>query len=57
MSLRKPAPVHAPVRKRPRCNACKRPIYVPPEWSTGAAVRRHYWAKHPEVMRPEKGSA
>jgi hypothetical protein len=53
MSSRKKAPLSAPVRKRPRCQTCKRPIHVPPEWSTGAAVRRHYWAKHREVMRPE----
>lgn len=22
------------------------------DMSLGAAVRKHYWAKHPEVMRP-----
>ena len=56
MSSRKKAPLSAPVRKRPHCQTCKRPIHVPPEWSTGAAVRRHYWAKHREVMRPEHNS-
>ncbi|CAN5565757.1 hypothetical protein BH20ACT21_BH20ACT21_14260 [soil metagenome] len=53
-----PAPAHAPTRKRPRCTRCNRSIYVPPEWSMGAAVRRHYWAKHREVMmRPRQSSS
>lgn len=37
-------------RKLPLCKACDRPIRIPKGWSTGAAVRRHYWAKHREVM-------
>jgi hypothetical protein len=38
-------------RKLPRCHRCDRPIRVPKGWSQGAAVRRHYWAKHREVMQ------
>lgn len=37
-------------RKLPRCKACDKPIRIPKGWSSGAAVRRHYWAKHREVM-------
>jgi hypothetical protein len=37
-------------RKLPRCKACGKPIRIPKGWSTGAAVRRHYWSKHREVM-------
>ncbi|MGH2752495.1 MAG: hypothetical protein ACRDK3_16740 [Actinomycetota bacterium] len=37
-------------RKLPRCKACDRPIRIPQGWSTGAAVRRHYWSKHRAVM-------
>jgi hypothetical protein len=36
---------------RPRCRICERAIHVPKGWSTGPAVRRHYWRKHPEIMR------
>lgn len=62
MSPRKPAPKRvparpAPTRKRPRCTRCNRSIYVPSEWSMGAAVRRHYWAKHREVMMPPRQSS
>ena len=39
------------IRKRPRCRRCRRAIFVPAGWSDGPAVRRHYWRKHPEVMR------
>ena len=35
----------------PRCKTCGRRIHVPKGWSSGPAVRKHYWAKHPEVMR------
>jgi hypothetical protein len=38
-------------RKRPHCKTCGRAIDVPPGWSQGAAVRRHYWARHRAVMR------
>jgi hypothetical protein len=37
-------------RKLPRCKACDKPIRIPKGWSTGSAVRRHYWSKHREVM-------
>ena len=36
---------------RPRCKICDKPIYVPDGWTRGPAVRRHYWAKHREVMQ------
>ena len=38
--------------KRPRCHTCGKPIYIPAGWSPLPAIRRHYWAKHPEVMKP-----
>jgi hypothetical protein len=40
--------------RSPRCHTCNRAIRVPPGWSAGSAIRKHYWAKHPEVMRPDK---
>jgi hypothetical protein len=43
-------------RKLPRCKACDKPIQIPKGWSTGAAVRRHYWSKHREVMLRKGGS-
>jgi hypothetical protein len=43
--------------KRPQCRICKRAIYVPKGWSAGAATRRHYWSKHPEVMRKGRKAA
>ncbi|HEX3328056.1 MAG TPA: hypothetical protein VHV50_13775 [Actinomycetota bacterium] len=36
--------------KSPRCRTCGKSIRVPQGWGIGPAVRRHYWAKHPEVM-------
>lgn len=36
---------------RPRCKICDKPIHVPTGWTRGPAVRRHYWAKHREVMQ------
>ena len=41
-------------RKLPRCKACDKPIRIPKGWSTGAAVRRHYWRNHREVMLPDE---
>ncbi len=35
------------------CNTCGRRFRVPDGWSVGAATRRHYWAKHREVMQPD----
>jgi hypothetical protein len=43
-------------RKLPRCKACDKPIRIPKGWSTGAAVRRHYWGNHREVMLPDERS-
>ncbi len=37
--------------KSPRCKKCNQTIRVPKGWSRGPAVRRHYWAKHREVMQ------
>jgi len=33
------------------CRTCGKKVRIPQGWSSGAASRRHYWAKHPEVMR------
>jgi hypothetical protein len=41
--------------KAPRCRTCGKTIRVPHGWGTGPAVRRHYWAKHPEVMQKKDG--
>ena len=43
-------------QKRPRCRTCGKPIHIPQGWSVGPAVRRHYWAKHRDVMLPGTGS-
>ena len=32
------------------CKMCRNTIEVPEGWSVGAAVRRHYWAEHPDRM-------
>jgi hypothetical protein len=45
-----------PRKKAPRCNTCGAVIRVPDGWSLPPAVRRHYWAKHRDVMQP-KGTA
>lgn len=37
-------------RRRPRCRICDKPIPVPKGWTQGPAVRKHYWAKHREIM-------
>ena len=36
--------------KSPRCSRCGKRIHVPQGWTVGPAVRRHYWAKHRDVM-------
>lgn len=36
-----------------RCKTCGKAIRVPEGWTTGPAVRRHYWSKHPERMQRE----
>ena len=40
----------------PRCRTCGKRITVPQGWSAGPAVRRHYWAKHRDVMLKGGGS-
>ena len=37
--------------KSPRCKTCNQTIRVPKGWTPGPAVRRHYWAKHRDVMQ------
>ena len=44
-----------PKRKVPRCKTCGAAIRVPEGWGIGSAARRHYWAKHREVMLPKAG--
>ena len=36
------------------CRTCGRRIRIPDGWTVGPAVRRHYWAKHRDVMLPPK---
>ena len=43
--------------KAPQCLRCETEIAVPAGWSQGAAVRRHYWAKHRDVMAPKREGA
>ncbi len=38
-------------RKSFRCTLCERRVRIPEGWTRGPAVRRHYWAKHPEHMQ------
>lgn len=38
-----------------KCKTCGKRIRIPKGWTIGPAVRRHYWASHPEVM--ERGRA
>lgn len=40
------------VTKPTTCLRCDAVIPVPKGWSRGPAIRRHYWRKHPDVMRP-----
>lgn len=42
--------------KSPRCRTCGKIIRVPKGWTTGPAVRRHYWREHPEVMKGDRTS-
>lgn len=41
--------------KSVKCRTCGARIRIPDGWTRGPAVRKHYWAKHPEVMSPERG--
>ena len=43
-------------RRSPHCKRCDRAIHVPKGWGSGAATRRHYWAKHREVMERKSTS-
>ena len=38
------------------CRRCGKRIRIPEGWTAGSAARRHYWAKHREVMQPEHKS-
>ncbi|MGH2734397.1 MAG: hypothetical protein ACRDKZ_02360 [Actinomycetota bacterium] len=42
--------------RAPKCRTCGKRIHVPKGWSVGSASRRHYWRKHPEVMRKSGGA-
>jgi hypothetical protein len=33
------------------CQKCQRAIRMPEGWTSGPASRKHYWARHPEIMR------
>jgi hypothetical protein len=50
MTAPKPASKPAEPPRAPRCRACGEAIDVPEGWSHGPAVRRHYWARHRDVM-------
>lgn len=41
-------------KKSALCKTCGRRIVFPPGWEVGPSVRRHYWRRHPEVMRGER---
>lgn len=50
MAAPKPGKTSKKRPARPRCRACGEAIPVPAGWTHGPAVRRHYWAKHRDVM-------
>ena len=60
MSAAKAAKQHAQKKtakkKRPMCHTCGKRIHVPEGWSTGPAVRRHYWKHHRDAMQPDLGT-
>lgn len=62
MSPAKPAKKRAPRKAEPAakrsavCRTCGKRIRIPEGWTIGPAVRRHYWAKHRDVMLPGKES-
>ena len=37
------------------CRRCQKRIRLYKGWGAGSSARRHYWVKHPEVMRPRIG--
>ena len=51
----KPVKERAP-KPKATCRTCGKRIRIPDGWTAGPAVRRHYWAKHREVMQPENKS-
>ncbi len=57
MSPREAAGARPERRKLPRCHRCGKPIRRPHGWSDGAAVRRHYWSKHRDVMQAHRGKS
>ena len=44
-------------KKSVKCRTCGARIRIPDGWTPGPAVRKHYWAKHRDVMLPERGAA
>ena len=40
--------------KSVRCRTCGSRIRIPDGWTPGPAVRKHYWAKHRDVMLPDR---
>jgi hypothetical protein len=50
MAAPKPGNTSKKRHARPLCRTCGDTIEVPDGWSHGPAVRRHYWAKHRDVM-------
>ena len=53
MPNRKTGSTKTPARSF-HCRICDRKVVMPKGWSAGSASRRHYWAKHPEIMRGSK---
>jgi hypothetical protein len=41
-------------RRYGTCHRCGKKFRIPDGWSVGPAARRHYWAKHRDVMQPKK---
>jgi hypothetical protein len=37
------------------CKECAARIRLPKDLGVGSGTRKHYWAKHPEIMRPKVG--
>ena len=40
-----------------KCKTCGKTIRIPKGWSTGPAVRKHYWSKHREIMQGARADA
>ncbi len=40
-------------KKNAVCHTCGARIRIPEGWTVGPAARRHYWAKHRDVMQPD----